>query len=77
MQTEIAQMSIETKDIKELNSANDKKEEVIEQVWIAVTALEIIGELEFYQSEEIVYARDKDVEKGLQLTEDELEIQYI
>ncbi len=75
--TQIAQMSIETEDIEELNAASDEEEEVIEQVWIALAAPKIMGELESYQSEEIVCTRDKDVEEGLQLAEDELEIQCI
>ena len=70
-------MSIETEDIEELNAASNEEKEVIEQVWIAVAAPEIMRELESYQSEEIVCARDKNVEEGLQLAEDELEIQCI
>lgn len=77
LQTQIVQISIKTEDIGELNATSDEEEGVIELVWIAVAASEIMGEPESYQSEETVCARDKNMEEGLQLVEDELEIQCI
>lgn len=38
---------------------------------------EIMRELESYQFEEIVYAKNKNIKESLQLAEDKLEIQYI
>lgn len=70
-------MSIKTEDIKELNTTSDEEKEVIKQVWIAMAGPEVIEDLESCQSKETVCARDKDVEEGLQLAKDELEIQCI
>lgn len=39
-----------------------------------MTAQKVIKNLEFYQSEAIICTWDKDLEKAIQLVEDELEI---
>lgn len=42
-----------------------------------VSILGIMRKLESYQSKKIVYAKDKNIKDGMQLTEDELKIQCI
>lgn len=37
----------------------------------------IVEDLKFCQSEKIIYAKDKEVEKAMQIAENELKIQYI
>ena len=65
--TQMAQMSIETKDKEELDRTSNEDEEVTEQVWVAMAAQEVIEDLESCQSEATIRARDKDVEEAMQL----------
>ncbi|MCJ1349510.1 hypothetical protein MMC31_007751 [Peltigera leucophlebia] len=75
--TQMAQMSIETKDKEELDVTSNEDEEVTEQVWVAMAAQEVVEDLESCQSEATIRARDKDEEEAMQLAEDELEVQCI
>ena len=75
--TQMAQMSIETKDKEELDVTSNEDEEVTEQVWVAMAAQEVVEDLESCQSEATTRVRDKDVEEAMQLAEDELEVQCI
>ena len=76
-QTQMAQMSIETKYKEELDVTSNDDEEVTKQVWVVMVAQEFVGDLKSYQSKAIICAGDKNVEEAMQLAEDELEVQCI
>ena len=65
--TQMAQISIETQNKEELDITSNKDVEVIEQVWVAMAAQEVVEDLESCQSETIIRARDEDVGEPRQL----------
>lgn len=67
-------MNIESQDIEELNATGNEKEEVTEQVQIAIAMPEIIRDLKSCQSKKIILIKDKELEEVLQPADDELEI---
>ena len=73
----MAQMSFEIKDKKELDITSNEDKEITEQVWIVMTAIEVIEDLRSCQFEITICIRDKNMEEAMQLAEDELEVQCI
>lgn len=74
---QMAQMSIEAQKNEEIDIKSDEDEVVSEQVWITMAAQEVVEELESCHFEEQICPRLKDLEKAMQLTEDESEVQCI
>lgn len=67
MQTQLIQISIETKNKKKLDIINNENKKVIKQVWVIIATLKVVEDLKSCQSKIIIYTKDKDIEKAIQI----------